>query len=199
MEFAQLCRRWSGRTVLTGAALLLLGLPVLRADGPCVESHMDPTGIPHSHSFFAMPGASPLFGEPSPIGQSSPTAQPHAGGAGWPSAGYPHYEDPPHFYDPWFRPRAFGLGKEERCRHHRPFRPRGYGNLFNRPSTPFRMDYHRYVVLDPYSGYGPSYYRRLPDPRCLHFKPCDMLCDWCRRTGKSESKATADWPALHAP
>ena len=47
-----------------------------------------------------------------------------------------------------------------------PFKPRGYGNLFARPSTSHRMDYSRPYLIDPYSEYGPSYYVRQPDPNC---------------------------------
>lgn len=90
---------------------------------------------------------------------------PHYGDANRPSRGYPHYDWPNERYGQWYRPQAFGLGQYERCQP-RPFRPRGYGNLSNRPKTCYRMDYHPYVLKDPTTEYGPSYYLRQPDERC---------------------------------
>lgn len=95
------------------------------------------------------------------------------------SHGYPHYDLPGQHYGIWFRPHPFGMSKNERCRTPAPWRPRGFGNLFARPSTPYRMDYNRYQVSGA-TMYGPSYYVRQPDPRCrCHEKNCPG-CNCCK-------------------
>jgi hypothetical protein len=91
--------------------------------------------------------------------------RPHFGTPDAPSRGYAHYELPSERYGQWYRPRAFGLGKNERCAPDA-FRPRGYGNLAARPCTAYRIDYHPFVLENPASDFGPSYYRRQPDQRC---------------------------------
>jgi len=104
---------------------------------------------------------------------------PHYGTSEDGGVGYRHYDFPNYRYGIWYRPRGFGWGIAERCAP-QPFRPRGYGNLFNEPSTRYRMDYNRYVLTNYRTDYGPSYYRRHIDQRCdtydhsHHFRPgCD--------------------------
>ncbi|MGH7201085.1 MAG: hypothetical protein ACREJB_10805, partial [Planctomycetaceae bacterium] len=80
------------------------------------------------------------------------------------SEGQPHYHCPQRFYGVWYRPRTFGLGLEERTTED-PFRPRGYGNLFARPHTCYRMEYDPYPLADPRSIYGPSYLRQYDTHR----------------------------------
>jgi hypothetical protein len=57
------------------------------------------------------------------------------------------------------------LTRHQRCLP-RPFRPRGYGALFNRPCAAHRLDYNRYVVPEQRSEYGPAYYGLQKDDRC---------------------------------
>jgi hypothetical protein len=101
-----------------------------------------------------------------PTGMDQIRDYPHPGPEWAATHGYPNYDLPSRHFDIWFRSQAWGLTKRERCAIPDPWRPRGFGNLFARPSTSHRMDYHRYVLADPLSGYGPSYYQRLPDQRC---------------------------------
>lgn len=114
------------------------------------------------------------------LGAHATLGEPWDGGVG-----YKHYDYPSYRYDLWYRPRPFGWGIAERCAPS-PFRPRGYGNLFNEQSTCYRMDYLRYVLTNHYSEYGPAYYRLQPDQRCDH---CDKSqyhlpdCDRCRTYG----------------
>lgn len=111
------------------------------------------------------------FGETAPIFRDSIYGdRPHYGEPDAPAFGHPHYELPSRRYGIWYRPRDFGLGRAERCQPS-DFRPRGYGNLFNRPSTCYRMDYRPYVMQETVSRFGPSYYRQQPDGRCT--------CDHC--------------------
>lgn len=99
---------------------------------------------------------------------------PHYGLQDDPGQGHLHYDHRSRHYGHWYQPKQFGLTIVERCSAPL-FRPRGYGNLFNRPSNCYRMDYHRYVLKDHRSDYGPSYYHNLPDPRCTKTtkSPCD--------------------------
>ena len=90
---------------------------------------------------------------------------PHYGDADSPGRGHAHYDYPSQRYGQWYRPKAFGLTQTERCLP-RPFRPRGSGNLQNRPSTCYRIDYNPFVLKDPTTEYGPSYFLRQPDGRC---------------------------------
>lgn len=108
--------------------------------------------------------------------------QPDDGGQG-----YRHFDQPNYRYDLWYRPHAFGYGVAERCAPS-PFRPRGFGNLFNDPSTCYRMDYNRYVVKNYGSDYGPTYYHHLPDQHCEeydlghHHRELNCDCNRVRRT-----------------
>ena len=114
--------------------------------------------------------------------------QSHLGEADDPGRGYLHYDSPNQRYGHWYRPHAFGRGVAERCAP-RPFRPRGFGNLFNEPTTCRRMDYHRYVMtVEHKSRYGPSYYSRLPDPRCTDYDHTDKSRPGCDACGKSKTK-----------
>jgi hypothetical protein len=104
--------------------------------------------------------------EAAPTGMDQIRQYPHPAPDWAATHGYPNYDLPDHHFGVWFRSQAWGLTKTERCAIPAPWRPRGLGNLFARPSTSHRMDYHRYVLIDPTSGYGPSYYVRQPDPNC---------------------------------
>lgn len=98
----------------------------------------------------------------------------HLGDPQAPSVGYPHYDLETKHYDHWYLPKLFGWGKAERCSP-RPFRPRGYGNLSNPPSTCYRIDYNPYVLEDARTRWGPSYFMRQPDPRC-DCGHCEQCC-----------------------
>jgi len=101
-----------------------------------------------------------------PIFRDTPLGHyPRYGDATGPGEGYRHYDLPSWYYGIWYRPRAFGLTKRQRCRP-RPFRPRGYGSLFNRQCTAHRLDYKRYEVYEQKSEYGPAYYGLQEDGRC---------------------------------
>lgn len=112
---------------------------------------------------------------------------PHPGYPPSATAAHPNYDLPAKHYDVWYRPKLFGWTKALRCAKEDTFRPRGYGRLFVEPETPKRMDYHRAVLLQPVSGYGPAYYHRTPDQRCKCFlENCDCVdsnangtCDHC--------------------
>ena len=82
-----------------------------------------------------------------------------------PGYGYKHFAGPQRNYTNWYRPRAATRSHCVRCEP-APWRPRGFGNLFNRPCDNYRMEYTPYVINGHYSVYGPSYLRRAPDPRC---------------------------------
>lgn len=117
-----------------------------------------------------------------PFRQSPLGAFPHLGNGSTGGQGYRHYDHPDYRYDIWYRPDRFGWGVAERCAPP-PFRPRGYGNLFNRPSTCYRMDYNRYVLKNHRTEYGPSYYLRSPDQRCPDCDHSEMhrpKCNNCR-------------------
>ncbi len=107
-----------------------------------------------------------------PTGMDQMRQYPHPAPPWAATHGYPNYDHPDHHFGIWFRSQAWGLTKRERCAFPEPFRPRGYGNLFARPTTSHRMDYSRPVLADEGSQYGPSYYVRQPDPRC-----CARDCD----------------------
>lgn len=105
-------------------------------------------------------------------------ATPDLGAPGSAGNGYHHFSMPFDRYTSWYRPRAATLTSNERCAPAL-FRPRGYGNLFNRPCDGYRMEYEPYTLGDGPSKYGPSYIAQLPDARCngccLHRDGCD--CD----------------------
>ncbi|MCA9071041.1 MAG: hypothetical protein KDA84_19070 [Planctomycetaceae bacterium] len=114
-----------------------------------------------------MPGQASGYGvEAGPTGMDLYRQYPHPGPQWAATHAYPNYDYPDNLYGIWFRSQAWGLTQRERCGVPDPWRPRGFGNLFARPSTPHRMDYHRRVLIDPHTGYGPSYFVRQPDPRC---------------------------------
>lgn len=119
---------------------------------------------------------------------------PHLGQPDDGGQGYPHYDYPNYRYDLWYRPHAFGWGKAERCAPD-PFRPRGLGNVFNEPSTCYRLDYNRYVIKNYRSEYGPSYYHRLPDERCDDYDFCKhhrkVHCD-CSRVRRTQVWTLSD-------
>jgi hypothetical protein len=112
---------------------------------------------------------------------------PHLGQGDDPGQGYPHYDHPSHRYGQYYRPKAFGRGAAERCAPS-PFRPRGYGNLFNESSMCHRIDYHRYALKDHASDFGPSYYRRQPDPRCADHDRTGKYRPGCNACGERKTK-----------
>lgn len=126
----------------------------------------------------AMPGQVSGYGAGS-SGMDLYRQYPHPGPQWAATNGYPNYDYPDHLYGVWFRSQAWGSTHRERCAIPTPWRPRGFGNLFARPSTPHRMDYNRRVLIDPYSSYGPSYYVRQPDPRCC-VRNCDGELIWIK-------------------
>ena len=98
----------------------------------------------------ALPGT-PFFAD-TPYG-----ARPVPGVPGSPSFGLPHRPEQTNRYGIWYRPKSFHAPNRAVYRPS-PFRPRGFGNLFDRPCVPDRMDYARYTVRDLPSRYGPAYY-----------------------------------------
>ena len=98
----------------------------------------------------ALPGT-PFFAD-TPYG-----ARPVPGIPGSPSFGLPHRPEQTNRYGVWYRPKSFHAPNRAVYRPS-PFRPRGFGNLFDRPCVPDRMDYARYTVRDLPSRYGPEYY-----------------------------------------
>lgn len=120
---------------------------------------------------------------PSTAFRASPFADsPHPGQPGFPSGGFPHFEFDNRHYGHWYRPTAFGLGPYERCQP-APWRPRGYGNLGNRPCTAYRMDYAPFILDDSTSRFGPGYYRRQADERCT----CGCCGYCCERLARGPS------------
>ena len=101
--------------------------------------------------------------------------QPDLGAPGSAGSGFHHFSMPLDKYTQWYRPRAATLTKYQRCTPDL-FRPRGFGNLFNRPCDGYRMDFEPYVLGDGPSKYGPSYIARMPDQRCRN---CDCCMDRC--------------------
>jgi hypothetical protein len=128
--------------------------------------------IPDEPSGVALRNMSGWFAWPPVIFRNTEFgAGPHPGPPTAPSRGYSHYDFPSERHGIWYRPKSFGLGKAERCSPG-PFRPRGYGSLFNRATTCYRMDYHPYIAESVEGRFGPAYYRRLPDPHC---PPCMLF------------------------
>lgn len=106
--------------------------------------------VPHYHNGFDIHRQSPDFGAP-----------------GSAAHGYNHFSGPLDRFTTWYRPRAATLTAWQRCAPDS-FRPRGFGNLFNRPCDGYRMDYAPYTLRGSNSLYGPAYLLRMPDPRCQH-------------------------------
>lgn len=90
---------------------------------------------------------------------------PDLGAPGTGANGHLHFSQRMHNYTHWYRPRAATLNQCQRCLPD-PFRPRGFGRLFNRPCDGYRMEYSPYMMSESTSAYGPSYISRKPDPRC---------------------------------
>ncbi|NNJ26797.1 hypothetical protein [Alienimonas chondri] len=109
-----------------------------RVPGPPRPGIESPPGTP----FFADSeyGARPTLGEPCS-----------------PSAGLPHRMEQSNRYGIWFLPKSFNAPNRAVYRPS-PFRPRGFGNLFDRPCVTERIDYTPYTVEDLPSRYGPTYY-----------------------------------------
>ena len=110
----------------------------------------------------------------------------HLGDGDSPGRGYPHFDSAYRRYGIWYRPRSFGWDVAERCAP-RPFRPRGYGNLFNETSMCHRMDYHRFEIRNYRSEYGPSYYQKLPTEQCFDCDHSDKYRPRC------ETRTTEVW------
>ncbi len=141
---------------------------------------------------FSRPAVPPF--RDSGLGDHSHLGAPDDGGIG-----YKHYDFPSYRYDIWYRPHAFGWGQAERCAPS-PFRPRGYGDLFNDPSNCYRMDYNRYQLKESRSDYGPAYYHNQPDGRCAdgdwsqYFRPA---CSPERLQGRSTQVWTLGQNGAH--
>lgn len=147
-----------------------------------------PAGQPAPKKYPISPGLVEPPKVPKPLPQVQPFsrsplgATPDLGDANDGGIGYRHYDYPGYRYGVWYRPHRFGWGIAERCAP-APFRPRGYGNLFNEPSTCYRMDYNRYVLKNHRTDYGPAYYFRSIDQRCPDYDHSDHHrpdCDGCR-------------------
>lgn len=162
-----------------GVALLAISLP-----GELRAQNNTPGPVPMAVPPTPVPGTLPSTDDrvmPPPFQQGPFGHQPHLGQGDDGGQGYKHYDEPNHRYGHWYRPKALGWGNEARCAPS-PFRPRGYGNLFNEPSTCYRLDYNRFALKSYRTEYGPSYYRRLPDPRCAvygHAGRSGPGCDAC--------------------
>lgn len=105
---------------------------------------------------------------------------PDLGAPGSAGNGFSHFSLPMDKYTNWYRPRAATLTQYQRCAPDS-FRPRGMGHLFNRPCDGYRMEYEPYSLRDGMSKYGPSYFARMPDPRC---PDCDHNADDCEECEK---------------
>jgi len=91
-----------------------------------------------------------------------------------------YYDKSSRSYNIWQKPHEADWTARERCQP-RPFCPRGYGDLGNKPRTCYRLDYHRYVVKDLKTTHGPSYYRWSTKPeRCCELKKNGCGCNHCR-------------------
>lgn len=119
-------------------------------DGPC-PPEAEGACPPEAESGFGWRWP-PLFRD-SPMG-----ARAHHGEYGSPGLGWHHFELPFARYGVWYRPNSMEPNNF-RCRP-RPFRPQGYG--MPQHVSCYRMDYNPYVLDDPNSIHGPSYYQRHP-------------------------------------
>ncbi len=84
-------------------------------------------------------------------------AQPTPGEPGAPGFGLPHRSEQSARYGIWYRPKSLHAPNRAVYRPS-PWRPRGFGNLFDRPCVTDRMDYSPYAVEDLPSRYGPTYF-----------------------------------------
>lgn len=156
-----------------------------RGDGIRFRSERENDIGDETHRSAMMPPPRP--GTPTPYGPLPPPAPPFRdtvygahptpGPPGGPSHLHPNYPDYQTRYGIWYQPRSFWEPFREIYRPS-PFRPRGWGNLFNDdPCRHDRIDYNRYVVKDLPSRYGPSYYPLYQPPgECLirperHYRP----------------------------
>lgn len=176
-------RRRATQAVLSGCAIILFAAGHAAAqrpyessdppkDGEVLESHTVPGNYREVYPDVMAGYGDGFAAEPLPTGMDQIRQYPHPGPEWAATHAYPNYDFPDHLFGIWFRSQAWGLTKRERCGNPDPWRPRGYGNLFARPTTPHRMDYNREVLVDPCTGYGPSYFVRQPDPNCC-VRDCD--------------------------
>ena len=84
-------------------------------------------------------------------------ARPTPGVPGSPSFGLPHRMEQTNRYGIWYLPKVFN-GPNRAVYRPSPWRPRGFGNLFDRPCVTERIDYTPYTVEELPSRYGPTYY-----------------------------------------
>ena len=115
---------------------------------------------PPRPSVDALPGT-PFFAE------TEYGARPDPGVPGAPGFGLPHRPEQTNRYGIWYRPKSFHAPNRAVYRPS-PYRPRGFGNLFDRPCVPDRLDYTPYTVRDLPSRYGPTYYPKFREnTECL--------------------------------
>lgn len=170
-----------------GVGVMLLAVAVpgqVRAQGNV------PAPTPITNAPPLAPAALPAMGNrplPPPFQHGPLGAQPHLGEGVEGGQGYLHYDHPNYRYGHLYRPARFGRGNAERCAPS-PFRPRGYGNVFNEPSTCYRIDYNRFELKKYKTEYGPSYYRRLPDPRCADHDKTGKYRPGCDACGERKTR-----------
>ena len=102
------------------------------------------------------PGVDALPGTPF-FADTEHGARPTPGEPGFPGFGLPHRPERTNRYGIWYQPKLFHAPNRAVYRPS-PFRPRGFGNLFDRPCVPDRIDYTPHTVENLPSRYGPTYY-----------------------------------------
>ncbi len=155
------------RWFVTGCCLLAVQTSLVQANDGTVATPLCPAPI----------GAEPQWNAPvrypaTFLRDTALGARPHFGRTCDPTHGYDHYEHGSKRYGLWYRPAAFAEDTNPHCVSRR-FRPRGYG-WANRLDC-MQMDYHPYVVKQPQTGQGPSYYNRPP------LEPCHCALQGCGR------------------
>ncbi len=178
-------RRQRAYIGIGGWLLLAVATPHLVAQTPADAAYQGTS--PDLPRGYALP--MPSGPRSVPTGMDEIRQYPYPGPEFAPTHGYPNYDLPNRFFGVWFLPRFWGLTKWERCAQAAPFKPRGFGNLFARPSTSHRMDYRRPYIFDSYTEYGPSYYVRQPDPNCCA-RTIPGACYNCRFQVKDHCQVT---------
>lgn len=174
---------WAGLTVYVAFLLSFAAhaagparTPVPPAPAPAAT---DPGAIAQAPANMAARPA-PAIGSPTPYGPLPPPAPAFSdtiygsratpGPPGAPGFLHPHFPENQSHYGIWYQPRSY-LASQRKPYRPRPFRPRGFGNVFYEPCRQLRMDYNREVVTDLPSQYGPSYYPHYSWPSECLFRP----------------------------